>query len=108
MDASAPDAAPPPPPPPVVSSVDPERIESFVTSHAPALTKACWTHNKRKVGRAATTLTVTLNIDGQVLSVKASGTEASIDRCIEQTVRHWHFPTIDSQLTVAIPLTFRQ
>jgi hypothetical protein len=91
-------------PAPQAESPDIPVLEAFVRSHTESVRRTCWARQAAKP--TLVSVTVTVNVDGRVETVRASGAGRRMETCIEDDIRRWHFPAISRALTVSVPFKF--
>jgi hypothetical protein len=82
------------------------QVQQFVSTHQAAMQRTCWERNPTNRLASNVSVTLTVDPDGSVQGVSASGDEASIAKCIENEVRNWHFPGMGCSQKMNIPFHF--
>ncbi len=91
-----------------IYGADTTAIENFIRSHSDSIKNACLS---RQGGFSAVTLLtveIVVGDDGRVTSVRAAGTVAAMDRCVEDQIRRWSFPASGGGLTFEVPFKLRE
>jgi hypothetical protein len=82
------------------------QVQQFVSTHQAAIQRTCWERNPSNRLASNVAVTLTVEPDGSVGGVSATGDDASISKCIENEVRGWHFPGMGCSQRMNIPFHF--
>ncbi len=89
--------------------LDAASVERVIASHRPAIKRMCWERRDegiRGAASASVSVTVTIAVDGSVLSSASLGDDGPLARCLESQIKTWRFPAAASKTTVTIPFKF--
>jgi predicted Zn finger-like uncharacterized protein len=82
------------------------QVQNFVSTHQAAIQRTCWERNPSNRLASNVAVTLTVDPDGSVQGVSATGDDAAIAKCIENEVRGWHFPGMGCSQRMNIPFHF--
>jgi hypothetical protein len=82
------------------------QVQQFVSTHQAAIQRTCWERNPSNRLASNVSVALTVDPDGSVQNVSATGDEGSIAKCIEGEVRGWHFPAMGCTQRMSIPFHF--
>jgi hypothetical protein len=82
------------------------QVQQFVSNHLSAIQRVCWERNPTNRPAVNVNVTFTVDPDGSVQGVSATGDEPSIAKCIENEVHAWHFPGMGCSQKMNVPFHF--
>jgi hypothetical protein len=82
------------------------QVQNFVSTHQAAIQRTCWERNPSNRLASNVAVTLTVDPDGSVQGVSATGDDAAIAKCIEKEVGGWHFPGMGCSQRMNIPFHF--
>jgi predicted Zn finger-like uncharacterized protein len=82
------------------------QVQQFVSTHQAAIQRTCWERNPSNRLASNVAVSLTVDPDGSVGGVSATGDDAAIAKCIENEVRGWHFPGMGCSQRMNIPFHF--
>lgn len=88
------------------AALTPDELQTVVADRSPALRRVCWERMEGTPTSVKVTARVKVGPAGQVQGASASGNDQAVARCIENSIRAWHFPASGGVTEVNIPFTF--
>jgi hypothetical protein len=82
------------------------QVQQFVSTHQAAIQRTCWERNPSNRLASNVAVTLTVDPDGSVQGVSATGDDPAIAKCIENEVGRWHFPGMGCSQRMNIPFHF--
>jgi predicted Zn finger-like uncharacterized protein len=82
------------------------QVQQFVSTHQAAIQRTCWERNPSNRLASNVSVTLTVDPDGSVQGVSATGDDTTIAKCIENEVGRWHFPGMGCSQRMNIPFHF--
>ncbi len=87
-------------------SLTSDQVQSVVQQHQLGTRRKCWDASNSQQGSVNVTVTIQVSGSGSVSSASGEGNDPAITKCIETSVREWHFPATGGTSTVKIPFKF--
>jgi predicted Zn finger-like uncharacterized protein len=82
------------------------QVQQFVSTHQAAIQRTCWERNPSNRLASNVSVTLTVDPDGSVQGVSATGDDPAIAKCIENEVGRWRFPGMGCSQRMNIPFHF--
>jgi hypothetical protein len=82
------------------------QVKQTIGSHWVDLRRNCWESNASTERQADVTASITIGPEGDVKDSRATGSEESVARCVQSSIRGWQFPAIGCLQRVQIPFRF--
>jgi hypothetical protein len=82
------------------------QVQQFVSTHQAAIQRTCWERNPSNRLASNVSVTLTVDPDGSVQGVSATGDDQVIAKCIENEVGRWRFPGMGCSQRMNIPFHF--
>jgi hypothetical protein len=81
-------------------------VQRTVSSYTPGVKRKCWDTAPPGTSSVNVMASITVGGDGNVQNVSANGSDTQVAKCIESSIRNWHFPATGGKSTVNVPFKF--
>jgi hypothetical protein len=85
-----------------------QQVLQFVFTHRAEIQRPCWEQQDNSRLAAKVSVTLTVDPDGNVHDVSATGDDDAIAVCVANAVRNWRFPDMGCSQRMNIPFQFER